>query len=449
MSVVYNQLKKEFFGKKVLVVGLGLQGGGVGVAKFFAELGAKVTVTDKKTSEQLVSSINQLKSYSITFHLGGHDLKDFLETDCIFKGPSVPWKLPEIIRAKEKSIPIKMEVSFFAKYFKGKIIGITGTRGKSTTTNMIFNLLKQSGFSVYLAGGLPGISTINYLKTLSEKDWVVMELSSWALSGFQQEKISPHIAVFTNFYPDHLNYYNNINDYLSDKKAIFLHQKKEDFLIINKSLKKKIKKSLTNYQGKVIWFDKNDFSYQLTYLKGEHNLENSAAALKVSQVLNLNKENSVKIITNFQGLPYRQQMIRKINNITFINDTTSTTPIATIKAIETFKDKKIIIILGGNSKNLPFNELLESLDQVEKIIFLAGSFTDLIIDQVKKRYEKKVISEVFSSLKEAVEKAYLLAKNIDNNQEVVVLFSPGATSFAMFNNEFHRGEEFNKIVTSI
>ncbi len=449
MSAVYNQLKKEFFGKKVLVVGLGLQGGGVGVAKFFVELGAKVKVTDKKTPQQLASSIDQLKNYPIIFYLGGHDLKDFLETDYIFKGPSVPWNLPEIIKAKEKGIPINMEIAFFAKYFPGKIIGITGTRGKSTTTNMIFNLLKQSGFSVYLAGGLPGVSTINYLKTLSDKDWVVMEISSWALSGFHQEKISPHIAVFTNLYPDHLNYYQNIDDYLSDKEAIFLYQKKQDFLIINKNLEKKVKKSLINYQGKVILFDKKDFSYQLTYLKGDHNIENAAASLKVSQVLNLNKENSVKIITNFQGLPYRQQLIRKINNITFINDTTSTTPIATIKAIETFKNKKIILILGGNSKNLPFNELLESLSQVEKIVLLAGSFTDLIINQVKEKYPKKVDDIVYSFLKEAVLKAYLLAKNINKDQEVIVLFSPGATSFAMFNNEFHRGEEFNKIVTSI
>lgn len=169
---IYHKLKEKYRGKKILVVGLGVLGGGLGVAQFFSELGAYVTVTDKKKEEDLLSSINKLKGFkNINFHLGGHFLEDFLKADLIFKGPSVPWNLSEIVEAYKKGIPIEMEMAFVARYFPGKIIGITGTRGKSTTTAMIYSLLKEFKEEVFLGGGLPGISTIEYLKKASENSW--------------------------------------------------------------------------------------------------------------------------------------------------------------------------------------------------------------------------------------------------------------------------------------
>lgn len=465
---IINSLRKTYQGKKILVVGLGLQGGGVGIARFFAELGAKVTVTDKKTDRQLSYSINKLKDLPIRFHLGGHKLSDFLETDLIFKGPSVLWSMREIVEAQKKGIPVEMELSFFTAYFPGKIIGITGTRGKSTTTQMIFNLLKLSGYQVFLGGGFPGISTINYLKTLTKDNWVVMEISSWALSGFHRKKISPHIAVFTNIYPDHLNYYNTIDEYLYDKEAIFLYQKKDDYFIANKSLKK-ILFHLTKDKKNIIWFDKKDFSYNLKYLKGDHNLENASACLEVAKILKIDEKKAVDILSNFKGLPYRQEIIKEKNNIIFVNDTTSTTPIATIKAIESFKNKKIILILGGNSKNLPFDTLIKYLVKVKKIILLDGSFTDQLLEAIKNvdyhnkiytnilnnqrvlKLKEKLSEKVYDSLEKAVNKAYQSALDLKkkDKDKIVILFSPGATSFAMFNNEFHRGEEFNRIVKKI
>ncbi|MCX7955881.1 MAG: UDP-N-acetylmuramoyl-L-alanine--D-glutamate ligase [Patescibacteria group bacterium] len=445
-----DDLKRKYYGKKVLVVGLGLQGGGLGTARFFSELGAKVIVTDKKTEKQLYSSIQKLKNFkNIDFHLGSHSLDDFVNADIIFKGPSVSWQLPEIIEAEKRNIPIEMEMSFTAFYFPGKIIGITGTRGKSTTTNLIFNVLKEAGFKVFLGGGLPGICNIEFLKKADKNTWLVAELSSWALSGFHNKKISPHIAVFTSFYPDHLNYYKNMNDYLFDKKAIYLYQKENDYLVANKSLKELINEKNKN----IIWFSKNDFSYKLKYLRGDHNLENAASALKVAQILNINQKKAVKIISNFKGVPYRQEIIKEKNGIIFVNDTTSTTPTATIKAIESFSDKKIILILGGNSKNLPFDDLIKNLNKTEKIVLLAGSFTDEILKIIKKFFSEKITEKIYDNLEEAIKKAYDLAKeikskSIDKN-EICILFSPGATSFAMFNNEFHRGDEFNKIVKKI
>ena len=442
-----GQLKKKFKNKKILIVGLGLLGGGVGLAKFFAELKAEVIVTDKKNKKQLFQSINQLKHFPIKFRLGGHNIHDFLWADIVLKGPSVPWSLPELIEAKKRKIPIEMELSFFASLCPSKIIGITGTRGKSTTTNLIYQVIKEGGFNAYLGGRLPGISTIHLLKKTKPSDFVVLELSSWDLAGFHQKKLSPHIAVFTNFYPDHLNYYKNMKDYMLDKKAIYLYQTPDDYLIIHHSLSRYINKNKSG--SKIVPFSIRDFPYPLKYLQGEHNQENAAAALRVADILELNPKKTTKIISDFKGLPYRQQIIANKNNIIFINDTTSTTPIATICAIETFQDKKIILILGGNSKRLPFNNLINQLIKIEKIVLIDGSFTKEALPILKEKYPEK-ISPVFDNLEKAVKEAYRLAKQIGNgNINICILFSPAATSFSMFKNEFHRGEEFNRIVKKV
>lgn len=461
-----QDLKQKYSGKKVLIVGLGLQGGGVGIARFFSELGAKVTVTDKKDENKLQSSINKLDGNDIQFHLGGHILEDFLEADLIFKGPSVPWSSVEIRTALEKKIPVEMELSFVVANYPGKVIGITGTRGKSTTTHLVFNLLKESGFEVVLGGGLPGISTIDCLKTADEDSWLVAELSSWALSGFHQKKISPHIAIFTNFYPDHLNYYKDLKEYFYDKQAIFQYQKTGDYLIVNESLKEKVDsvlqffitreslpkgplskvKKIVQTSSTIAQFSKNDFPYSLTFLKGDHNLENAAAALKVSEVLNIDKNKAIEIIKNFSGLPYRLQVIGKKENVTFINDTTSTTPIATVKAIKSLNDKKIVLFLGGNSKNLPKDILINELADIEKIVLLSGSFTEEILPILKEKFSEKLLGP-FGDLDQAIDTGYKLAEEL--KEECYLIFSPGATSFAMFNNEFHRGDEFNRLVMSI
>lgn len=446
MNKVIASLKKTYKDKNVLIVGLGLLGGGVGLAKFFAKLGANVTVTDKKDQKILQPSIDQLHGLPITFHLGkDHDLDDFINTDVIFKGPFVPWDLVGIKEAEKRGIPIEMELSFFAHYCPAKIIGVTGTRGKSTTTYMIYQMLKDCGYHVHLGGSLPDISTISLLPVIDESDWVVLELPSWPLAGFHQRRISPHIAVFTNFYPDHLNFYKTMDDYLMDKKAIYLYQSEKDFFIAGKQLDSIIRKD--QIKSSISYIQATDFPYEFKYLKGEHNKENAASALAVATIIKANTHKAIQSLISFKGLPFRQETVGKTGNVIFINDTTSTTPISTIKAIDTFFPEKIVLILGGNSKHLPHGELLDKLSHVDRIVLLKGSFTDEIFSYLKTKYGQK-ISEVYDNLEMAVDKAFEFAK-INNPQRTYVLFSPGATSFAMFNNEFHRGEKFNKIVKEI
>lgn len=439
-----DKLKKQFQKKRVLVVGLGLQGGGVGLARFFYNLGAYVRVTDLRTREELAESLEKLKNFKIDYTLGLHKEEDFLNTDYIFIGPSVRWTSPYLKAAQAKGIPIEMEISFFASNTPSILIGVTGTRGKSTVTAMIYEAMKKNKKRVFLGGNVTGISTIELLTKTKRDDFLVLELSSWSLAGFHRKKISPHIAIFTNLHTDHLNYYDSVKDYLYDKEAIYLYQKKDDFLIANKRLENVIRKGHIN--STISYFQKKDFPARLTLLKGDHNYENAAAALKVTNILEINHKVAIKVIQSFRGLAYRQDEVGKKDNVIFINDSTSTTPIATMEAIETFSDSPIVLIMGGDEKNLPFGDLLKALSKVESIVLLKGSFTEKILPELQKLYGKK-ITKVFNNLAEATEEAYKSANQ--RKQKTYVVFSPAAASFSLFKNEFHRGQEFNKVVENI
>ena len=437
--------------KKVLIVGLGLQGGGVALAKFFNQQGWRVTITDLKKASFLQESLNQLKNFSINYTLGKHDLNDFLMADLIVKGPSVPWHLKEIQISLRRGKRVVTEPTLFFKYSPTKnIIGVTGTRGKTTTAMMIYKVLKNQledkKRKVYLAGNIPHRPMIALIGKIRKEDFVVLELSSWSLSGLRQEKLSPHYAVFTSFYPDHLNYYADISAYWRDKEVIFSFQKPTDYLIINQRLAVRVKGKT---QARTIFFQKKDFPGRLKFLSGDHNQENAAAAYQLAKVFSLNLEKALKTLQNFRQVPFREETIFSKGNLTIINDTTSTTPIATIKAIDTFENKgKIILILGGKTKNLPTDRLVRELAKTERIILLAGSFTDHILYELKKKFADK-LDGPYSNFSQAVKKAYFWAKKISIHESVYLIFSPAATSFSMFKNEFDRGDKFNQLVRKI
>jgi UDP-N-acetylmuramoylalanine--D-glutamate ligase len=437
-----ESVRRELEGRKVLVVGLGLQGGGAGLVKFLADHGARVTVTDKKTKEELAPSIAELSSYDITYTLGEHKLEDFLSADMIFKGPSVPWNMPELVEAEKRGIPIEMETSFFVAHCPAKIIGVTGTRGKSTTTNLIYEVANL-GKNTFLGGNIPNKPAISLLDTVQSSDIVVLELSSWQLSGFHRRKVSPHIAVFTNIYPDHLNYYDSMESYLHDKQAIYQYQNSADYLVAHEALKATIE--ATPPPSTVHYFNDTTYQGELPNLPGKHNRENAAAALLVSDLLGFDRKDSMPVISSFGGLPFRQQKVREIEGVTFVNDTTSTTPVATIKALETFTDKPVVLIMGGNSKGLPTDELMTALHSIEHIVLLKGSLTDELMESLG-NINGGNVSKVHDNFEEAIKEAYDKAKT---HQTAYVLLSPGATSFAMFKNEFDRGEAFNRIVGTL
>lgn len=412
--------------KKVLIFGLGLQGGGVGDALWLHKQGARVRITDRKSEKELASSLNQLPS-GISQSLGGHSDLDIDWADLIIKNPGVPDDEPHIQRARSLNKPVYTSIALFVSLARSKTVGITGTRGKSTTTELIFRLLDSAyPGQVKKGGNIPGTSGLQLLEELSSTKYFVLELSSFQLHNFHELEVSPHVAVMTNIYPDHLNRYPSMAAYQLDKEAIFRYQQPGDIAI-------------RFPQASIVPSD-----WQLQLL-GKHNRENVAGMLLVSRALKLSDQLARSVAENFRGLPYRLETIKVINGITFINDTTSSTPTAAIKAVQAVSGPKIMIV-GGQSKNLPFQELVNILgkdNSVSKLVILGSRDTPDFVQELQHSCSQKIVGQV-DSMSMAVKLAADVARPGDT-----VLLSPGFTSFDLFPNEFDRGRQFNDCVNKL
>lgn len=433
---------KYFKDKKITLMGLGVLGRGIGVAKFLAEHGARLIITDLKNKEELRSSLDKLKKFKeIKYVLGRHQLADFRNCDMIIKAAGAPLNSPYLSEAKRNRIPVEMDASFFAKLSPATIIGITGTRGKSTITYFIYQTLKKfSKKRVFLGGNIKGLATLPLLKKAKENDIVVLELDSWQLQGFGDSKISPHLAVFSNFLPDHLNYYqNSLTRYFNDKANIFKHQKRDDYLILSKQARQEIKKRFRKKISSRIIISNGQLPKNWKIkLIGQHNRENLALAVRALGVLGLKKSLIKKSAENYSGLPGRLEFIRKHNGVSYYNDTNATSPEATIAALNAFNKKEsIVLIAGGSDKNLDFRQMTKEIKKrVRALILIKGTGTDRII-----KHCRNCFFELTSNIREAVEKAKEVSKKGD-----IVLLSPGAASFGAFKNEYDRGDQFNKYV---
>lgn len=424
-------------------MGLGLLGRGLLDTKFFIDHGADVTVTDLKTKKELTVSLDQLKNYKITYTLGKHDPKDFKNADLILRNADVPKDSEFLKIAKDAGVEIEMDESLFAKYCPCPIIGITGTRGKTTTTTLIAEILKLTGKKVYLAGNIQGSATLPLIDKITKDDLVVLELSSWQLQGFGADKISPHIAVVTNIYPDHLNRYKDMEEYIADKKNIYEFQKKSDHLILN-GKNAETKKMGQEARSSVYWFEADDIpaDWDLKLL-GEHNKENVAAALKVAKIFDLDEKKARRVCENFRGVENRLEPIAEIDGVLFVNDTTSTTPVALQAALKAFDDFPIILIAGGNDKKLDSKQAAKDAATKAKAIFLLqGTATA----EFKKSIESfgGEPADVYDNLTKCVGDAFETSESGD-----VILFSPGFASFGLFKNEFDRGDKFKQAVKKI
>lgn len=429
-------------------MGLGLHGGGVGVTKYLVKKGAKVTVTDLKSRQELSSSLEKLSKLPIKYILGEHRLIDFKNCDLIIKNPGVPNDSQFLAVAKANNIPILMDINLFWRACPSqKIIGITGTKGKTTTAHLVKKILDQAGLKSVLAGNL-GISFLTVLPKIDPKTWVVLELSSWQLEGLKKESSSPAIALITNIFPDHLNRYQNMADYLSAKKIIFAHQKKTDCLLLNKknSWSSKIAKEAP---GKVIFFSRKDLNKnwrKKIKLPGKHNLDNVAAAAKIADLLKIKKDLVIEATSNFGGLPHRLEFVNTISGVDFYNDSAATNPTAAEAAITTF-NRPLIWILGGADKKLQFNKLLKAAKKtphLKGLVFLEGKATTKIIKETKKNLSEVPFFGPFNKMSLAVKTAYQLAKTGD-----IILLSPATASFGLFKNEFDRGRQFKKTVNAL
>ncbi|MCR4275954.1 MAG: UDP-N-acetylmuramoyl-L-alanine--D-glutamate ligase [Candidatus Parcubacteria bacterium] len=431
----------HFQGKKITLMGLGLLGRGVGDALYLAECGAELIVTDLKSREELAESVAQLESFkNISFVLGEHRLGDFRERDLILKAAGVPLDSPYIAEAKKNGIPVRMSADLFAEISGVTCVGITGTRGKSTVAHMLHAILKEEGKKVLLGGNVRGVSTLALLKEATPEHVAVLELDSWQLQGWGEAEMSPHIAVFTTLYQDHLNYYkNDIGAYLADKANIFLYQKPEDILILGKQCAPTIiEKYGDTIESKTLVVDELKLpDTWVLKIPGLHNRYNAALALAAARAADISDDVIRKALESFTGVPGRLELIREVKGVKIYNDTTSTTPEATLAALAALDPAHTVLIMGGTDKGLDMDALLTKLSEVKKIILLVGTGTDRIKDQLPN-------TSIYGSISDAIAAAIQAAEPGD-----ALLFSPAFTSFGMFKNEFDRGDQFTAIVKAL
>ncbi len=441
--MIKNNYKEFFKDKKITIMGLGLLGRGVGDAVFLAECGARLTITDLKSENELKSSLQKLKKFKdIKYTLGEHDFRDFNNKDMILKAAGVPLDSMYIKEARKNNIPIEMDVSLFAKLApEVMIVGVTGTRGKSMTTALIYEILSKNikDRKVYIGGNVRGVATLPLLNKIKDGDILVCELDSWQLQGFGDSKISPNISVFTSFMPDHMNYYKgSMKDYFADKANIFKYQEKWDTLIVRPDIKKLIPKSI---KSKFIVVSAKDADKYTSNLPGKFQKENLACAVAVAKQFKISDIGIKKAIKNFKGLEGRLQYIKTIKGVKIYNDNNATTAEATMAGIEALslnlKDKKIILICGGNDKGLDLKIFTKVIDKYCKLVVtIPGTGTDRLFDI---KFKSHIMGT--KNLKEAVKVARGEAKSGD-----ILLFSPAFSSFSQYNNEYERGDEFIKII---
>ncbi len=458
--------------KRITIMGLGLNQGGLGVARFLAKAGAKILITDLKTEEELGPSLEKLKDFDVKYILGRHREEDFINTDMIIQNPAVPHNSKYLKIARKHKIPIKTDLDLFFQLCPSKnIIAVAGTKGKSTVSQLIYHIFKEAQKDAILAGNI-GISVLDILEKINPQTWLILEISTWQMEGIRNRKFRPQTAVLTNILPDHLDRYPNYKEYIRSEKLIFKHQRPNDNLIVNYDNEETIK--IKKEAGlPIYWFSakekvepgcylKNDKlvfqsgEYKTTFAKisdlllpGLHNLENILAASTVSFIHNIPGNIILKALKNFPGIPYRLEFIGEVRGIKFYNDTCATTPEATLAALGSFTEQPVILFLGGKDKKLNYENFGEAIGknkEIKKIILLQHPDYDAslkILSALKKHLDSEKII-LTSSLKVGVEAALQQAQAND-----LVLLSPAAASFGMFENEFDRGDQFNKIVKNL
>lgn len=419
-------------------MGLGLLGRGVGDAEFLAQCGAHVIATDKKTKEELQSSVDYLAKYAtITFHLGGHTLEDFTECDMVIKAAGVPLNSPFVQAAREKGVPVYMSGALFAKFaieMGVRIIGVTGTRGKSTIAHLMYHTLEKLGKRVILGGNVRGRSTLAKIGDVKAGDFAVLELDSWQLQGFGDLEISPEVAVFSNLMPDHLNYYPDMQTYFEDKAKLFRHQKEGDALFVGASVERIIADTRPPVAPVVPPALPLDWQLQI---EGQHNRENAALAAAALRALGISEADIKMGIESFEGIEGRFQFVREVNGVKIINDNNATTPAATLAALSALPLEKTVLIMGGSDKGLEMHELVDRAKRCKKVILLPGTGTNRVSPELPN-------ATAVESLADSVKEALSAATRGD-----AVLFSPAFASFGMFKNEYDRNDQFLAIVRAL
>jgi len=454
----------QLHGKRALVMGLGIHGGGLGVARFLVQQGADVTVTDLRSAELLAPTLAALDGLPIRFVLGEHREEDFRSAEIVVRNPGVPRESRFLQIARAAGAAIEMEMTLFFRHCPAPILAITGTKGKTTTTLLVAAMVGAHFPGVVAAGNLR-VSALQQLPQLSEQTPVILELSSFALEGLGEAQLSPPYAAITNFSADHLDRYGSLESYADAKRQIYAWQNPDGIIALNAD----DPGTQTYFDPpieRIIWFagqlpGDTDRTHavgwrgeQLIYrtatsedllleradvrLIGRHNLVNIAAAAALACSFGVPAGAIRAAVREFRGVEHRLEFVRTLGGVTYVNDTAATAPEAAIAALESF-EQPIVLIAGGSDKNLPFDRLAEVIAaRVKAVVLLQGSATAKLLGALPAALNT---CGPYDALETAVRQAQQLASTGE-----IVLLSPGCASFGMFRNEFHRGEEFRRIV---
>lgn len=460
-------------GKRALLIGLGLHEGGSGVVRFLAREGASVTVTDRRDAAALDAAIRSLDGLPVAYRLGGHEGIRVRDYDIVVRNPAVPSDAPLLAEARAAGIPVEMEMTLFLAACPAPVIGVTGTKGKTTTTLWIGEMLRQWKPEAVVAGNM-GVSALDALPAIAPETPVVLELSSFQLEATGERGLSPRVAVVTNLSPDHLDRYPAFDAYAEAKWAIARYQTTRDTLILPTWTGDDARDDpgLTFLAGRVgesrarvvpfgalppvagyppgswwiadadtlLWAD-GARSYPLgrggdLALPGAHNRINACAAAAAALAYGAPVDAVRAGLRAFRGAPHRYEDLGAIDGVRFINDTAATAPAAAVAALATTPGP-VILLAGGSDKGLDFTALADAMLGAKAIILFDGRVpTPLAAMLASRGYAGPVIGPV-RSMAEAVAHAVGLAQPGDT-----VLLSPGAASFGVFQNEFDRGEQF-------
>lgn len=435
-------------GQRVLVMGLGQFGGGVGVAKFLAKQGARVLVTDKEKPEKLEQSKAQLAGLDIEFRLGEHITSDFTAADLIVVNPAVnPQKSEHLLAAKNAGIPFTSEIRLLTQRLpnRNRIIGITGSAGKSTTTSMVGHILGTRNFpSVHLGGNLGG-SLLNSLGTIHETDWVVLELSSFMLEGLREDRFAPHIALITNLAPNHLDWHGTLEAYRDAKQALLDFQHEDDIAILGPGADGFTPRVAMKNQHVFHHADLSRLTRDMPQLliPGEHNRLNAAMAVEVCVAAGVGRSDALAAVATFTGLPHRLERVHETGGVVYFNDSKCTTPEAAMLALQSFKPGIVHLILGGYDKGSDLAPLAAFAKHHCKAIHTIGTTGPAIAIAAEKATGKAMVfrSETLTRAMHDM-KPHLAPGD-------VVLLSPACASWDQFTNFEARGAAFIELARAL
>ena len=450
-------------GKKVAIIGLGVSN--IPLLEYMKVNNANVTVFDEKEeNEANQEALEIVRKYNFQANLGKDSLQELKGFDIVFRSPSCLPTRKELLEEKARGAIITSEIEMLMKLAPCKIIGVTGSDGKTTTTSLIYSILKEAGYNVYLGGNI-GVPLFTKLEDILPQDIIVLELSSFQLMGME---LSPNIGVITNITPNHLNIHKDYNEYIEAKKNIFKYQTKDDIVILNYD-NEITRKCVQEAHSKVELFSRNtkldngfivdgnaikecedgirkhvlDTSEVL--LRGKHNYENMATALAATKTL-VETEIAVQAIKKFKSVEHRLEFVREIDGCKWYNDSVSSSPTRTIAGLNSF-DEDIVLIAGGYDKNLDYTPIAKPILDKVKTLILLGETSGKIFEAVKQEEEKSK-KHIDIHMCETLQETINLAKRVAKPGEVV-LFSPASASFDMFKNFADRGNQFKKLVNKL